>query len=514
MSDINAPSEDLRFDSKVGVTQRQLERIQREMKRVAARVKARHFWSLLTVFAIVATLIALMIRGSQLYGQIDDRTTWTLVVATVVIAVLISRILAGRLTGGVHSTASKIESAFPTLGERLLTTADVQEEQTSAPLVQYLVGETHDHFRSHDWQTVVSALSLWASRLCGAGALAAAVGVSMTDLRDNTKQTVLSAAEMIRPPSDQEVTVLPGDTSIERGTSLVVTAEFSENAPETATLVTEFVDGTISEGPMKRLLSDPIVGGYLSRVDQPLKYRIESEHWNSKLYSVDVYEFPELLRSDATLDFPEYTKMESRTVEDTVKVSVVQGTKVTWRLLLNKSVSTCTLNPKNGDPIECAAVTYVPDSDADSSDAGRPDSVVTYAAYEIAITAETSESYTLKLKDDEDRENKYPPELSIKVLPNKPPKLKLEKARDVTVSALQELPLRASVRDDYGVSKTGITYTLEDQDEVSVELGTDVARNVDSAVNYTIDFESLQAKPDDLVSYYFWAEDVGPDGKP
>lgn len=500
MSDTNQSSHDLRFDSKVGLAQRQRSRIDREMRIVASRVRSRYFWSLLAVFAVVAALLAMMLRGAQQSEQITVITAWMLIGGVIVVAVAAAFGFARQLTGGKQSTAAKIEGAFPGLGERLLTTTDLPDDKTDAPLSQHLIGETHDHFRSHHWQSVVSTGSLWASRLCGAGAFAAAVSVSMIDVRKEAVNA-LSQPKSIAANIEQSVTILPGDDLVERGSSLVVTAEFSDNAPESANLVIEFKDGTISETLMKQTLSDPIVGGFLSSVDQSLTYKVTSGGWSSDVYSVDVFEFPQLQRSDAVLEFPKYTKMKTRTVEDTVKVSVAEGTRVTWRLLLNKAVKSCTLTHKKGEVITCSLVSGAVVS-------GK------VAVYEVTIIARVSDTYTLRLLDDADRKNKYPPELSIKVLPNKPPKLKLEPARDVTVSALQELPLRASVRDDYGVSKAGISYTIESEPEVTVELAKNLARNVPSSVDYTLDFESLGAKPDDLVSYYFWADDTGPDGNP
>ena len=60
--------------------------------------------------------------------------------------------------------------------------------------------------------------------------------------------------------------------------------------------------------------------------------------WQSELFSVDVFEFPALVRSDASLEFPEYTGMEQKRIEDTVRVSAVEGTRVTWVCFLNKDV--------------------------------------------------------------------------------------------------------------------------------------------------------------------------------
>ncbi|MCO8125360.1 hypothetical protein NHH03_26715, partial [Stieleria sp. TO1_6] len=501
MSSHNEP-----FDSRQGMADRQLARIKREMSHVAGRTRSKTFWSLLAVLGTVATLFSLMIRAAQQTGQIPEPAAWAMIGGMIIAMVIVSAMLARQIAGGALSTAEQIEDHFPGLGERLVTTADLTPEQTKSPLAQHLIGETHDHFRSHHWQQVVSAASLWTSRLFGAGALTAAVVVPLMRFHSDD-HSLPSAAALLNPTLDQQVTVLPGDVELERGTSLVVTAEFSQSAPESATLVTEAADQTINELPMKRNLKDPIVGGFVSQVDQSMTYHVVTDTWSSEPYSVTVFEYPELIRSDAELRFPQYTNMTQRNVEDTFKVSVVEGTEVTWKLLLNKPVETCRLTDEDGMILNGNLVTS-------TTDPSQSDSVSARVTYQVKMVAEKSARYTLDLQDDDGRENKFPPELSIKVLPNKPPKLKLEKARDQTVSALQELPLRANVRDDYGVIKSGLTYTIENRPEVSVELGTSQGRNVDSPLEYLLNMEDLKSSPDELLTFYFWAEDTGPDGKP
>src|SRR5207248_79666 len=44
------------------------------------------------------------------------------------------------------------------------------------------------------------------------------------------------------------------------------------------------------------------------------------------------------------------------------------------------------------------------------------------------------------------------------------------------------------------------------------DKGKDKGRRV--RAEHMLDFESLRAAPDQLITYFFWAEDVGPDGQP
>ena len=99
------------------------------------------------------------------------------------------------------------------------------------------------------------------------------------------------------------------------------------------------------------------------------------------------------------------------------------------------------------------------------------------------------------------------------MLPNKPPKLKLASARDVSVSPLEELELGIEVRDDYGVAAVGLSYTFALEPSKEIKLAADIARGATEKLTHLLEFESLGAEPDQLLAYHFWAEDYGPDGQ-
>ncbi|MEO1529084.1 MAG: DUF4175 family protein, partial [Planctomycetota bacterium] len=463
------------FQSPSAIADRQLERIRHEVDVVLRRSRAVQFWKLVGVLGFATLGIGLMLRGAADNGMIG----WPILVATVICgfvsAITLAFLISRSRNCSAESAANRIESRYPDLKQRLVTAEGLSDEETRGPLARRLIRETHDHFRAHEWSGAVSSSSLLASRSIAIVACSLALTLPLLRWIGGDAAADATAAGLLTTTS-RDVTVLPGDTSIERGTSLVVTAEFSDLLPEATKLQCETGDGRIREVVMKRNLNDPIFGGFLARVEEPMTYRVLTEDWTSPTYSIDVFEFPEVLRSDAILDFPGYTEMEARTVEDTVKVSVVEGTEVTWRLNLNKPVETCTLQAEDLSILEC--------ENADVLLSGR-----VAAAYEAKLVADETVTYEVKLRDDEGRENKYPLRLTIKVIPNRPPKLKLEKARDVTVSALQELPLRASVNDDFGVRRAGLSYSLEMQAEQEVELATSVARGAAARLDHRLEIE-------------------------
>ena len=134
--------------------------------------------------------------------------------------------------------------------------------------------------------------------------------------------------------------------------------------------------------------------------------------------------------------------------------------------------------------------------------------------YHARFTLDQSKRYQLVLVDDAGRTNKVPPEFVLEALKNRPAELKIAFPRgDQRVSPLEEIHFRAEASDDYGLGSYGIAYALAGGTTKTVQLGQGSKPLEKRAFDYLLPMESLRAEPDQLLSYYLWADDVGPDGK-
>ena len=117
---------------------------------------------------------------------------------------------------------------------------------------------------------------------------------------------------------------------IERGTSLVVVAEFPGAVPPDATLVVADDDGSAARPTtMVRSLDDPKFVGRVPRSKTIFTYHVEFAGRQSDTFRVTVFDYPELVRADAELVYPEYTSLAPTVVEDVRHVTAVEGTKLT-----------------------------------------------------------------------------------------------------------------------------------------------------------------------------------------
>ncbi|EMI56363.1 putative membrane protein, partial [Rhodopirellula sallentina] len=463
---------------------------------VAVRFRQRQWWWCNVAIALVIAFIAAVMLPSVQSGTLDPLQT---VCGLLVGAALLSAVayfVAVRNYRDDAQIARRVEGKFPGLQQRLVTAVSLCKapEACTGYLQQRVIREACDHGQRHAWSETVSRRQVILSRLSGVGALAVmCLVLGMMLLHRHPSQSLLanSAAPLLG-----EVAVSPGDVEVERGTNLLVTATFGEEYPNVIPsegelrIVTE--SGEESRVPMQRNLLDPVLGGLIRSVQEPFQYQVLTNQWSSATYAVDVFEFPELVRSDVSIQYPSYTQFSDKVIEDTRRVSAVEGSRIAWTFSLNKPVVSARLMSDQGEVVELRL-----------KDEGR-----------IAVSEEvvlvSSNKFALELEDDRGRRNKYPPELVVRALSNRAPTLKTTAAGDVRVSPLEELRIAAESEDDFGIKRIGVTYSFNGERNELV-LDQNIRRAAQSKVEHLIEFESLEAKPDQLLSYFFWVEDVGPD---
>ena len=469
--------------------------LRQSLEPVARRLRTLQRQRWLLVMWLLATAI-----GGVLWG-LDQAAVWRVpgggfaVLAVGAVAALLAVIISHTAARQPRRVAAEVEAAFPQLRQRLLTAISQHPARDGRLgfLQRRVVDETLSHAARHRWADAVPNRKLRWARLGNLPALALLLYVASM-LGFPHLQTGSAPRSPLSQDQMLDLEIEPGDADIERGTPLLVTARFRDSVPSAASL--QWADDSGKhQMSMTRSLDDPVFAAPIAQVDRPLTYRVAFGDGASRDYRVTVFDFPRLERADAVLQFPEYTGLSEKTVEDTLRVSAVVGTELTWICRLNKAVAKAELVDEAGDeslPLQAV--------DAD------------VATYQVSLTVAENRRWTLQLQDDQGRTNKFPPQLVLRALPNEPARIKLASATDVRVSPLEELPVQASLQDDYGLTRFGLSYTIPGQQPTEIQLGQGTARGEASQAAHLIDFESLQAEPDQLLAYHFWAEDVGPDG--
>jgi hypothetical protein len=464
------------------------------LDRVARRQRWFALWRKLAACWAVAALFTVgLVWVQNTTGKVSVFALPAVLAATVSIAVGIALLHFLEKTD-YRWLARRIERQHPELNGLLLTAVQQQlDSKHEQGYLQYrLLQEATARSQEQDWRDVIPASRILVGQAVHAGALVL-LALALTNLR---VQPILG--ETPSWVSADGVAVTPGDASVERGDSLVVLARFSGALPPGVGLVVRESGAAPRTIPLVKSLADPVFGGSVMEVANDFTYHLEYRGQRTRDFKVTVFEHPRLVRSDVALTFPDYTKLPPKRIEDTRRVSAVEGTKLDFSLQLNKPVKSARLVAR-GDKKEAIELKVVKDQ---------------AVALLPGFVPAKSGTYDLQLVDADGRPNKVAAPFVFDVQVNRPPEIRLALPRgDVRPSALEEVTFDGSVWDDFGVPAYGIGYSLAGAEAKYVELGRDGGPKEKKLFGHLLSLEQLKAKPDDLISWFAWADDIGPDGK-
>ena len=421
-----------------------------------------------------------------------------------VICAIVAFVRGGRSAVALREIARQVEKDDPKLNTLLLAAAEQDPDPKTGELnfLQLrVISEALEANRKSPWSQKFHERLFWAQSLqLGTLVVCALLLVGLAFTVPPQRSLTFSRGAGLE--------ITPGNVSVEKGSSLAVVAKFRGRAPADVHLVFKTPSGLEQRLPMARSLNDPLFGVTLPNVQEDTTYRIEYGGSASEKFVASVFEFPELKRADAALKYPDYTAMAPAKFDDTRRVTAVEGTDVKYDFFLNKPVRTARLIGTNNTQIVLT------------------NAAQNAVAYSTSFPLLESGAYKLELVDADGRTNKQATDFVFVALPNNPPKLKFQAPRgDQRVSALQEVRFDANAEDDFGLADYGLSYTMAGGKTESISLVSATNRNnaargmiskphESHSLAWMLAMEKLSAEPGQLVSYYLWADDLGPDGKP
>ncbi len=483
--------------------------LNRQLAGIARRVYLIRFWKRLALYWLVAAIAfgAIVVARFGAGWVPDFETVCVSILVTFVASLTVA--FARTPNVGLLEAARLIEREFPELKQSLLAAIEQAPQSNGGwgALQQQLFRQIESHGHSNTWARAVPLRRLFgAYGLSIASFLLFACAVLGATYPNQTAKAVTENAptepteEVVEeePAIDYGLTVEPGDVEVERGTGLLVEARFDKTLPGEVALVFRGEDGREFQSPMSKSFDDPLFAARVPQVETAGEYHIAFDGEVSESFGVTVFDYPQIERTDIAVTFPEYTELPDTTIEDAQHVSVVEGSVVTLKFFANKPIVRVELQPVDSPASPERIIQRV---DAQPN-------------FDVSVQPTSAQRYIVKLSDEAGRGNKFPPEISINVVPNRPPNIKLVfPAKDLRVSPLEEVELEATVQDDFGVKDFGVKFAIAGEDERTVVLGDAVAAKEKHKMDHLLSLETLDAVPDQLVSYYFFADDFGPDGK-
>jgi hypothetical protein len=451
--------------------------------------RARLWRELSFCWLAVAGAGILLLLLQEISGWLSPIRWIVLLLAGMIVSVVLWR-RHQRREENFASLVANLEREYPELRHLLSAATEQEPHATGFTYLQLrVVDEVLAHPQRQSWQRRLEQ-KLATAKIGGLTALTAALAALLT---------LAYASRHAHPVFSSwlagGVTVTPGDTQVERGSSLVISARFGGEPPAEATLVLVSAAGKSQHIALERHLADPVFGASLSEVAEDAHYHVEYAGGKSPDYKISVFDYPSLLRADALLVFPSYTGLSNKTIPDTRRISAVEGTRLTYTLQLNKPVKSARF--VSGDQSLDLAL--------------QSNAVALLDSYLLTNSAR----FTLALEDAEGRASKFPADFVLHVLTNQRPDVRLVFPRgDQRVSRLEEMQLQGEASDDFGLLKYGVGFGVAGQDPRFLELGAAAPANQKKTFSYLIPLETLGLEEDQVIGYFVWADDTGPDGKP
>ena len=277
----------------------------------------------------------------------------------------------------------------------------------------------------------------------------------------------------------------------------------------------------------------------LDRLTSPIAYQVRAGELESPCFRIEIKRPLRIRESQVELAPPTYTGQgPTKAVE--MNFSALEGTKARFFVVFNKPVKAATIvlaprrqsrdddapNPPIFVPLEIIA------DDVDTMDKARglatnssspSSSSVTRTSAEITLVEDRYYSILAEAIDGTIlAETKY----RIRVRQDQPPQVSIESPEDpIEVHTLAELAMRVRVRDDYGLSKAGVVFQVNDEQSVPLiahdfaiiaaaaeeadQTGS-ISPTTKALLEKVLPLEVFELTQKDSVVYFAFAEDNRP----
>ncbi|HTG88395.1 MAG TPA: DUF4175 family protein, partial [Pyrinomonadaceae bacterium] len=224
-------------------------------------------------------------------------------------------------------------------------------------------------------------------------------------------------------------------------------------------------------------------------IQDSMEYFIESNSVRSEVYKLNVVDLPYVKQLDLLLNFPAFTNLPSKTIEDGGDIAALKGT-------------TATITAKLTGKVRAARIVYADGKKVEMKQQGAD------FIGELTVTADTS--YYIELVSTDGEAYRGSNEYDVSVLVDQPPAISFDKpGRDKKATNLEEVFTQARAEDDYGVVSMDLHFSVNGGEEKKVnlqQLTRESARSLSGA--YTFFLEEYNLKPGDFISYYAKARDA------
>lgn len=422
-------------------------------------------------------------------------------------------------------TAVELEDCFPELGQSVRTTVQfggltddvISSEGVRSTLVTALEEQMDIETAPLGLDAVVPVRRLQLI----AGVAFAAVVIWGVACAINPEWNTATRRALLDERPYTVLAVDPGDSRIDEGRGVTIGMELAGRTNRSVVLLTRGGGDASAEWQEREIAEEDLASSETGKIRyevdvpklmEPLEYRVIAGKLESPTYRIDI-RFPlKLVKASAEVTPPEYTGVAPNVIEDG-NISVLEGTHALFRFELDR--------PPVKPTVRLSDLRESQKKDEDEPVVEDVAVTIEGSTIRFALDLTKDKKYSLTAEDSEGMplpEKEY----RIRVRKDQPPQVFFEEPREaLEVHALAEILMRIRARDDFGVSRAGIVFQVNNEEEHTLllnELEPLVAKDgrltpqTQAALEKMLPLEHFELTQKDSVMYYAFAEDNYPAG--
>jgi hypothetical protein len=356
-----------------------------------------------------------------------------------------------------------IEEKFPELEDRLNSAVEVETpsfQHDKDALIDKLIDDAEEKARMVQISTVVDRSREKILSYIALGLLALSV-LFVISFKDElgliaSRMMFLFSSNAHIPP---QISISPGNVQIEAGESQEIQVTLRTQSSSDVILHFKLGNDVWKKETMPQGIDQVEYLYQFVSLQAPVTYYVEFKEMISPEYSISLYEFPKVTQIDLEYSYPSYTGMPKKREENTGNIRGLRGAEVTLTVKATGMVEKAELVLD-----ETRYIALAPQGGG---------------VYSGKITIEEQGTYYVNLTDAEKKNNKFPDEYLISPVEDELPLITItDPKRDMRVNPLEEVLISALAEDDFGVKSLRLKYTVNGEEEKTVDLAGRTAKNV------------------------------------
>ncbi|MBN1569141.1 MAG: hypothetical protein JXA73_14925 [Acidobacteria bacterium] len=465
------------------------------IRQVRARRRAQVLVKGLSLFLVSAiALLIFGVWGADLFG-FSPAAVWSLRLLTggaVLFVAWYFLYVPLRSPASDVQIAQFIEERYPQLEDRLVTAVEFGNQRTeSFGMIDLLIADALDKSRRVDFSVFLNR-----RRLMSFGAIGIAASLALFALFTwgpsffpyGFNQLYFPWTEAARG-SFMTINIMPGDIEIPKGMDQEIQAQLIGFDSPDVRLYTQ----NKSSNQWNSVAMTPDLNGsnfryLLIDISDSFRYYVESTGIRSQTHSIDVKDLAGVEKLILTYRFPPYTGMSPQVVEDEGDISALKGTRISFKIRLNKPVQAARLFFDNRSAVD----------------------LVQSGPHELSgdIALQRSGSYVIQAAEFRGNYHAASPEYAMEAMEDSVPEVVITRPmKDVRATNVEEVFAEIRAEDDIGIAKLDLHYSVNGAPEKAVNLSRRNAPQTVATGSHTFFLEELGLRAGDLISYYGKATD-------